>query len=169
MGRKKPVSSRCNRAHLTHWRHGEAQGLPPQRTKWLPRELSSLITYLLDPGADHVQTDLTAGQHTMVQGAEAGGWGLMPGFGQTRLPFILLWTEQWEWRSCISQWRFHLVECLMYVDESRLIKQLLRLPEQAVFSFHNTCVWFRVRPLDGLSALPGLQSTLAREGLGRSC
>lgn len=49
--------------------------------KWLPRELSSLITYILDPGADHVQTGLSAGQHRMAQRAEASGWGLVPGFG----------------------------------------------------------------------------------------
>lgn len=169
MGRGQPLSSWCNRAALTHWRHWEAQGLPPRRTKWLPRELASLITYIFDPGADYVQAGLAAGQHPMVQRAQAGDWGLVPGFGRKRLPFILLWTEQWEWRSCISQHQFHLVKCLVYSDESRLIKQLLRLPEPAAFLCNNVRVCFRERLSGRLPDLPGLQLILAGEGLGGSC
>ena len=93
----------------------------------------------------------------------------MPGFGQKRLPFILLWTEQWEWKSCIGLRRFHLVKCLVYAGESRVIKQLLRLPEPAAFFSDNVCLCLRERLLGQLPAPLGLQLILAGEGLGRSC
>lgn len=137
--------------------------------KLLPRELPSLITCILDPGADHVESGLTAGQHPVWQRAEVGGWGLMPGFSQKHLPFILFQTEQCKWKNCIRQCQFHPVKSLSNKYGSKFIKQLLRLPELAAFFSNNVHMCSRVYLLGQLSVLPHLGLILARWGPRGSC